>query len=524
MGMKIKFFILPLLIVLLPLRVISQVNSGANNQNQIDREFIYIVVEKGQTLYSLSRQHNIPQDSLLYFNPQLKDGLKKDMQLRIPVAKIPAGAILHEVKSGETIYGISRSYNLTVDELTQQNPIILNGLNVGMKLTIFPKPKAVPVEVPPKKIDDNPSDSLVKIKKSDCIIDSITRAEVYKIGLILPFSSGRGILASRSRTGLEFYGGCAIAFDELEKEGYNLEVELFDSQRDTAAIENLANNPALLQKDLIIGPLYASEFRQIAEISATQNIFTVTPFSTSLALVSNSPHVCKVSADAEMQLTALCDYLKTGNSNSNFIIVRNTKESDKQLADALTSRIKSFPASSNITCIEVDNSSFEKVSATLNKNKKNIVFFPSTDQAEVIEFCANLVKEAKGNDVTLAGLNEWSDFEKLDQDHLNELKFIYASTNFIDYDRYQSIDFQKKYKAKYNSDPGNYSYLGYDIMLYFGRSVAQIKRNPDCITQMQPYCGLGTCLKFQRRSTKGGIENVSLPIIQIKEYFYMKVN
>ena len=515
--MKIKYLIVQLAIILLPLNLFSQVASG-------EREFFFIVVEKGQTLYSLSRQHNILQDSLIFFNPQLKDGLKKDMQLRIPVPKVPSGAIIHEVKSGETIYGISRSYNLTVDELTQQNPIIQSGLNVGMKLTVFPKPKAAPVDVPPKKTEITSTDSLPKIKKSDCLVDSATRTALYKIGLILPFSSGRGLLASRSRTGLEFYGGCAIAFDELEKEGYNLEVELFDTQRDTAAIENLLKNPALLQKDMLIGPLYASEFREIAELSATQNIFTVTPFSTSEALVSNSPHVCKVSPDAEMQLSALCEHLKTANNNSNFIIVRNSNEADKQLANILSSKIKSFPSASKITLTEADYASFEKVSAALDKTKKNIVFFPSTAQAEVIEFCLNLVNAAKGYDVVLAGLNEWSDFDKLDQDHLNDLKFIYASTNFIDYDRYQSIDFQKKYKAKYNSDPGNYSYLGYDIMLYFGRAVAQIKKNPDCITQIQPYCGLGTCFKFQRHSTKGGIENVSLPIIQIKEYFYMKVN
>lgn len=515
--MKIKLRLVHLVIVFLPFNLFSQVVSG-------DREFIYIVVEKGQTLYSLSRQHNIVQDSLIYFNPQLKDGLKKDMQLRIPVPKVPKGAIIHEVKSGETIYGISRSYNLTVDELTQQNPIIASGLNVGMKLTVFPKPKLEPVEIPPKKSEPTPTDSVPKIKKSDCIVDSATRTAVYKIGLVLPFSSGRGLLASRSRTGLEFYGGCAIAFDELEKEGYNLEVELFDTQRDTAAIENLLKNPALLEKDMLIGPLYASEFREIAELAATQNIFTVTPFSTSDALVSNSPHVCKVSSDAEMQLSALCEFLKTGNNNSNFIIVRNSNDADKQLAELLSAKVKSFPPSSNITLVEVDNTSFEKVSSALNKSKKNIVFFLSTAQAEVIEFCSNLVKASKGYDVVLAGLNEWSDFEKLDQDHLNDLKFIYASTNFIDFDRYQAIDFQKKYKSKYNSDPGNYSYLGYDIMLYFGRAIAQIKKNPDCITQIQPYCGLGTCFKFQRHSTKGGIENVSLPIIQIKEYFYMKVN
>ena len=45
---------------------------------------------KGDTIFSLTKRYEISDQQLLYYNPELKDGLKRKMKLKIPrYKKIP---------------------------------------------------------------------------------------------------------------------------------------------------------------------------------------------------------------------------------------------------------------------------------------------------------------------------------------------------------------------------------------------------------------------------------------------------
>jgi LysM repeat protein len=91
------------------------------------RQVKYMKIPKGKTMYSLSKETNITQDSLIAINPELSNGLKTGMTIRIPVGFISKTAdkqtekqnssLEHIVKTGETAFGISKKYGLTTEEL-----------------------------------------------------------------------------------------------------------------------------------------------------------------------------------------------------------------------------------------------------------------------------------------------------------------------------------------------------------------------------------------------------------------------
>ena len=74
------------------------------------------VVSKGETLYSLSKRYEVSIDEIMATNPALADGLKTDQMIKIPYngsnersEKRPKKQFdIHTVKKGETIYSISR--------------------------------------------------------------------------------------------------------------------------------------------------------------------------------------------------------------------------------------------------------------------------------------------------------------------------------------------------------------------------------------------------------------------------------
>ena len=109
-------------------------------------------VSSGETLLSISKKYNITTYDLQKANPSAADGVIIDEILIIPksintstiesISKVNS-SISHTVKTGETKYGISKRYGLTVSDLEAQNPQILSGLNVGAVLEIFPAIKQI---------------------------------------------------------------------------------------------------------------------------------------------------------------------------------------------------------------------------------------------------------------------------------------------------------------------------------------------------------------------------------------------
>jgi len=104
-------------------------------------------LEKGETLYSISRKYKVSYEALAAAN-----GITDPTKLRIgTVLIIPS---VHVVAKGETLFGLSRQYGVTVDDLLASNKLsagyvlkIGDTLIVpGMKLTenASPPPLSIP--------------------------------------------------------------------------------------------------------------------------------------------------------------------------------------------------------------------------------------------------------------------------------------------------------------------------------------------------------------------------------------------
>lgn len=115
---------------------------------RIDGSIFYVhPVKKGETVYSLAKAYGISEDELKRANPQLADGLKEGQILRIPEKPLvaneiqkatpkPSGAVEHEVQRKETLYAISRQYNISVDDIKRANPTIDENIKKGQILYI----------------------------------------------------------------------------------------------------------------------------------------------------------------------------------------------------------------------------------------------------------------------------------------------------------------------------------------------------------------------------------------------------
>lgn len=110
-------------------------------------------VKKKETLYGIGKMYNVSVDDIKKLNKDLYSrGLKKGETLYIPIPSkeemknpnigIPPGTQEYTVKAKETKFGIARQFGISIAELEDLNPNLDEGLPIGLKL-IVPEKKVI---------------------------------------------------------------------------------------------------------------------------------------------------------------------------------------------------------------------------------------------------------------------------------------------------------------------------------------------------------------------------------------------
>lgn len=95
-------------------------------------------VKQGDTLYSIAKRHGLSVAELQGINKSLTTSLKVGQKISVPNggSKLIAQPRIHIVKKGDTLYSISKSYNVSVDALKAYNNMADNSLSIGQKVKI----------------------------------------------------------------------------------------------------------------------------------------------------------------------------------------------------------------------------------------------------------------------------------------------------------------------------------------------------------------------------------------------------
>ncbi len=96
---------------------------------QNKEDFIDHKVKKGQTVYSLSKKYEVDEDIIYRYNPWARDGIQpgqtiwipKPKKVQISTSEEISGFRYHTVKEQETLYSISVIYGLSVSDIIDNN-------------------------------------------------------------------------------------------------------------------------------------------------------------------------------------------------------------------------------------------------------------------------------------------------------------------------------------------------------------------------------------------------------------------
>lgn len=502
------------------------------------RKYNVHVVEAGQTLFAIARTNAVPVDVLLAVNPGAQDGLSIGEELLIPqdaVVKkelksapvLRNGELVHVVRKKETLFGISRQYNVDINQLLERNPEGLT-LKEGMELmipvalvrgtapsavkpaepttgtshtvqtgeTLFSLGKRYGVDpeaikaangglpeglkagsivlIPDARLDVEPAKPVVRIRES----------MRYKVGMLLPFSISRNDSVFRSarsaeeadyyeptRVAVQFYNGARMALDSLEKLGLYADVtvlDMGDGMKDWTAV---TKRPDIQDVDLFIGPFHRTAIEQLARTNSRAHI--VCPVQQSNKVILGMPTVSKVTPTRSDMVKHAARYVGTKHANANIVLLRPEIASEKDaqeqarnsLNDALRQRSDRYR--DTVLVAKPGKKDLGDLTGKLDAARLNVIVAPSDD----VEFVTNLVTKLKGlsskHKIRVVGMESWYTMPSVAISDLEALDFSFAASTFIDQLDPRVRQFTAEYRERYKADVDEYALLGFDVTFYY---------------------------------------------------------
>lgn len=97
----------------------------------------YYIVKSGDSLWSIGKKFGLSVNQLKDLNNLSYDNLSVGQKLLIKdTSSSDDVGVYYTVSTGDTLYGIAKKYDLSVDELKKINNLITNDLSVGQKLLV----------------------------------------------------------------------------------------------------------------------------------------------------------------------------------------------------------------------------------------------------------------------------------------------------------------------------------------------------------------------------------------------------
>ena len=95
-------------------------------------------VKNGDTLYGISNQYGVSVIDLIKENNLSNNNIRVGQILKIPniSGNNPNTTFNYIVKKGDSLYGIARMYNTSVQELIKINNLVNSNLSIGQVLKI----------------------------------------------------------------------------------------------------------------------------------------------------------------------------------------------------------------------------------------------------------------------------------------------------------------------------------------------------------------------------------------------------
>lgn len=538
-----------------------------------DSKYVYHTMQKGETVYSLSKAYGVSENDIENSNPGI-DITKLSVGAEIAIPKMNYAAPkeepraeeknyqFHKVEKGESLSSIADMYGLSVRELRKENrnvrfPQVGDFIKIPVKQV--PEQKQLqPETVPADTLKQVTENHVVELERPAGFTPVKKLRGNYNVAVLLPFylkdNAARSYADSsfikgkkfvkvinrsddwiypRSLGFVEMYEGILLACDTLRASGLDITLHTFDIRGDTVELTRILQNGTLEGMDLIIGPVNSSNLAKVAAYACKMGIPVISPVSLfSNSVLKNNPNLFMANASLEVAQRTIAKKVSEYYDKNIIFIHDDTAGVDpdvKSLKEKVVHELESRQAGSESNFREFifysrsafDSDSINRMEHVLSNKTDNIVVIASEEAPVISETIQDLQTLAKKYPIQVFGYPSMRGLDNLDPRYFFDLGILLYSPYWIDYKAQDVISFNSNFRNKFLTEPSemSYAWLGYDIAYYFLSGLAIHGKEFLAHPEIHRPKLLETDFDFRRYDPADGFENQKLyPVRFTRDY------
>ena len=455
--------------------------SYAVSYAQENQSYFLHTIEKGQSLYSISKMYNVTTSDIIHLNPGCDEKIYAGQTIKIPKGKeSQKGETFHTIQAGETLYKLTTMYNISAKDICEANPgLSAENFRIGQVILIPQKEKEQVVTAQKPTEQSNIQGPVVprckemhKVKRKETIFSvsreyGISEEELIaanpelkkgmKKGQLLcipypvatttqptqkedpyaiPPSNSELFRESKEtpkkmstikaalilpfqedKRMVEYYEGFLMAVDSLKRTGTSLDLYVYDSGKEVSTLNAILSKNEMKKMDVIFGPMHQNQIKPLSDFAKKNDIRLVIPFSQKGEEVFNNPAVYQINTPQSYLYSEVYEHFTRQFPNAHVIFIEPIS-ADKEKAEFI-SGLKQELKNKGISMQTVnENATKETLKAALRNDKENIFIPTSGKNVLLIKVLPQLTLLVRDNTGQNIHLFGYPEWQTYTRDHL----------------------------------------------------------------------------------------------------------
>ena len=478
--------------------VSEQALNEARNDKKRKKDFIAHKIKAGQTLYSIAREYNISVATLREDNPAINPqsltigetlwvrrtemGSSSENEAQAEMKEYAEnlnkatddGYEYHVVTPGETIYSLSKKYNISESEFAKINDVS-NGLKAGAVIRI---PQSLEDNL--KLIDQANNEAVenatieAQSSENNVMFSVVEQNEPLNVALMLPMAVNGKANASY----VEFYQGFLLGLEKLKEAGMGkTNLKVYNTEHDQLNVEKIVKSQEFAGTNLIVGPVYEDELRPVVAYAQRHACPIVSPLA-NLSSVKSST-IYQLSPAVEKKYEKIADLMDGSRDIYLIYASANDKEFESEVTPLLNGKpYNAYTYSFNEKSIFTPRGSapaIETMEDVLKNEKPALFIILASNETDVDRILGTISsakvamtdRSEKCAQYAVLGTSRWGRFGNIDHTTYFNNNVVMVSTYHAKRDSAAVREFDSQYIASYNMLPSLYAYRGYDTAMIF---------------------------------------------------------
>lgn len=426
----------------------------SHDRVSVDGKLYYAhVVTDRQTLYSISKAYNVPLSEIYQANRNLdleKSGLKSGQVLLIPIGQRTSGTIL---PSGE-----------------QEHPSEPSGRPAGSGGNDGSGQVAENSAQDNLRAQDGKSGISSFLKwlfngifkggvNGDSLEFRVEMPDTIKVAVILPFSKSKF-----TRNSVDFYCGQLIAARDFgKKEDIPLDIKAFDLNDSSEPFSDSLN-----RYNIVFGPTSVADMKRCLDI-CPEGMFMISPLDPHTDTLTTNNLLIHTPTPAKRQNGETVRWLMDEYEAGDEVVLLRSDGALSETARTIIDELKGSGLKYSEICYNFlqgrnIRSSYE---ARLSKTGTTRFVLASEDESFMNDAVRNVSLMSYKHKVVLYAPSKLRSYTAIETENLHNAGSHVCAAYFTDYNSHDVSNFVMAYRALYGTEPNSFAIHGYDTMHYF---------------------------------------------------------